>query len=73
MAKIFTARRTGELLGLPHLEVIRRLRRGDIRGQKLGWNWIITEDAIEEAKQSDWYQRRLAKLAAQREQPAAAS
>lgn len=61
MAKLFTARQTGEALKLPHLEIIRRLRRGDIKGRKLGWNWVITEEAIEAAKASDWYQRHLAR------------
>jgi len=70
MAKIYSARMVGEMLGLPHQEVIRRIRRNDIRARKLDWNWVITDDAVEEAKQSDWYQRRLARHG---EQPAAAS
>lgn len=56
--KVYSARQAGRKLGIPHLEVIRRLNRGDIDGQKLDWNWIITEEAIEKAKQSDWWQRR---------------
>jgi hypothetical protein len=68
MAKYYSARKAGVILGLPHLEVIRRIRKGDIRAQKLDWNWIVTEDAIEEARQSDWYQRRLARQAT--DQPA---
>lgn len=59
MAKIYSARGAGEKLGIPHLEVIRRIHKGDIRAQKLGWNWVVREDAIEEAKGSDWYKRRI--------------
>ena len=65
MTKVYSARRVGQILGLPHLEVIRRIRRGDIRAKKLDWNWIITEGAVEEARQSEWYQRRIEKLARQ--------
>lgn len=57
MAKVYSARKAGIALGLPHLEVIRRIRKGDIRANKLDWNWLIMEDAIEEARQSDWYQK----------------
>lgn len=64
MSKVYSARKTGEILGIPHLEVIRRIRRGDIKAKKLDWNWIVTEEAIEEAKQSEWYTRRLARLEA---------
>jgi hypothetical protein len=61
MAKLFTARQVGEALGLPHLEVIRRIRRGDIKAKKLGWNWVINEDAVDAAKETDWYKRHLAR------------
>lgn len=67
----YTPRQVGELLGLPHLEVIRRLRKGDITGHKLGWAWIIEELDLEAAKKSDWYQRRLSRQ--QRGRPQAAS
>lgn len=61
MAKLYTARQAGELLGLPHLEIIRRLRRDDIEGKKLGWNWVISEEALNKAKESTWYLRHLAR------------
>lgn len=61
MAKIYSARQAGEALGLPHLEVIRRLRRNDIAGKKLGWNWVITQEALDLARESDWYARHLAR------------
>lgn len=60
--KIYSARQAGKELDLPHQEVIRRIRRGDIEADKMGWNWVITGDAIEKVKQSDWYLRRQAKL-----------
>lgn len=47
----------GERIGLPHTEVIRRIRRGDISAEKLGWNWVIPEDEVEKALNSDWYKR----------------
>ena len=52
-------------MDLPHLEVIRRIRRGDIKARKAGWNWIIFEEDITAAMQSDWYLRRQARKAAQ--------
>lgn len=50
---------------MPHLEVIRRIRKGQIRAHKLGWVWIIEEADFEAIKQTPWYVRRLA-----RQQPA---
>lgn len=61
MAKLYTPKMVGEELDLPHLEVIRRLRKGDIEGKKLGWNWVIEEAAVEKARNSEWYQKRLAR------------
>lgn len=61
MARIYSARQAGEVLDLPHLEVIRRIRRGDIEAKKLGWNWVIEEAALEKAKNSDWYKNHLAR------------
>jgi hypothetical protein len=61
MAKVYTAKRAGEILGLPHLEVIRRIRKGQIRASKFGWNWTVSEEAIEEVKMTSWYQRYTAK------------
>lgn len=58
MSKIYSAKKAGQRLGIPHLEVIRRIHKGEIEAQKLDWTWIITEEAIEKAAQSDWYQRR---------------
>jgi hypothetical protein len=63
MAKIYSARGAGEQLGLTHLETIRRIRRGDIEAQKLGWNWVVTQDAVDKAKLAEWYQKLQAKSA----------
>jgi hypothetical protein len=48
-------------LGLGHKEVIRRIRRGDIKAEKLdgGWFWLIQEEEVERVKTADWYQRYL--------------
>lgn len=59
--KVYSARQAGEKLGLPHLEVIRRIHRGDIEAKKLDWNWIITEEAIQKVQESEWYLRKQAR------------
>ena len=55
MAKYTTASQAGEELNLEHKEVIRRIRRGDIVAQKLGWNWIIEVTEVEAVKAKSWY------------------
>lgn len=65
MAKLYSARQAGDQLGLPHLEVIRRIRRGDIEGKKLGWNWTVSQEAINMAKESNWYKAHLARKSAE--------
>ena len=54
----YSAREAAELLGMRHLEVIRRLREGDIVGRKIGWNWAVRGSDILRAKNSDWYKNR---------------
>ncbi|HUV13118.1 MAG TPA: hypothetical protein VMY18_05710 [Acidobacteriota bacterium] len=61
MATILTARETGERLDLEHLEVIRRIRKGDIKASKLGWNWVVEESEVTRVKDSDWYKRLMAR------------
>jgi len=63
-----TLRQVGEDLGMDHLEVNRRVRKGQIEAYKQGWIWLVPKEAVEKARKSDWYQRRLARR--QREQPA---
>lgn len=56
-----TAREAGELLGLEHLEVIRRIRRGQIfAAKKGGWFWLIPEKEIEQVKRKPWYRHLMA-------------
>ena len=57
MAKYYSARQFGEVVDLPHPEVIRRIRRGDISAKKIGWNWLIHIDQIEKVKDTEWYRR----------------
>lgn len=65
----YTAREAGELLDLEHLEVIRRIRRGEISAQKKGWFWLITEAEVKAVKHRDWYKHLMA-LRARRSQTA---
>ena len=67
-----TAREAGESLGLDHLEVIRRIRRGDIEARKKGWFWLIKEEEVEAVKRKPWYINlmELRKARSRRQQPA---
>lgn len=63
-----TAREAGELLELEHIEVIRRIRRGQIHATKVGnWFWVIKESEVESVKKSQWY-KSLMNLRARRAQ-----
>lgn len=55
MARYTTASQAGEELNLEHKEVIRRIRRGDINAEKLGWNWIIPVTEVEAVRAKEWY------------------
>jgi hypothetical protein len=57
LASSLTAREFGDRLGLEHLEVIRRIRKGDIKATKWGWNWAIPASEVEAVKHRDWYQK----------------
>lgn len=61
MAKYLTAPQTAAELNLSHLEVIRRIRRGDIQAKKLGWNWIIPSEELDRVRELDWYKRAMAR------------
>jgi hypothetical protein len=54
-----TPRKAGELLDLTHLEVIRRIRRGQIRARKLdgGWYWLIKSEEVQRVQTTAWYKR----------------
>lgn len=51
-------------LGMKHLEVTRRINRGDIVAHKVGWFWVVKGQAILDAKRTPWYRKRLKKNAA---------
>ena len=57
----FSVKEAAELLGMPHLEVNRRIRKGDIKAHKVGWFWVIYGRDLISAVTSDWYQKRLMK------------
>lgn len=57
VAKLLSARQAGEKMNLPHREVIRRIRKHDIKARKVGWNWMLLESDVDDAMQSDWYKR----------------
>jgi hypothetical protein len=63
LATVLTAKEFGERLGLQHLEVIRRIRRGDIKAQKLGWFWVIDAEEETRVRDQDWYKRVMARRA----------
>lgn len=60
----FSAAEVGDLLEMKHLEVIRRIRKGDIIGRKVGWFWVIKGRDIQMAIRSPWYKKRQKKKAA---------
>lgn len=55
MASHMTAKEAGVELNLEHTEVIRRIRKGQIKASKMGWFWLIPVQEVEEVKQSDWW------------------
>lgn len=57
MAQVMTAKEFGQQLNLEHLEVIRRIRRGDINAKKFGWFWTIPVTEVDRVRESDWYTR----------------
>jgi hypothetical protein len=57
MAKYYSASQFGKEIGLPHPEVIRRIRREDIHAGKIGWNWVIHEDEVGRVRDTEWYRR----------------
>jgi hypothetical protein len=59
--ELYSAKGIARELGIPHHEVIRRIRRGEIKARKLDWNWIITGGGLAQARRSQWYQRHLAR------------
>lgn len=55
LATVTDVAAAAEELGLKHVEVIRRIRKGDIEATKLGWIWIIDVEEIQRVKAKKWY------------------
>ena len=55
MATVMSARQAGDRLNLDHHEVIRRIRKGQIKAQKMGWSWLLQETDVEAVREMDWY------------------
>ena len=46
-----------ELLGVPKLEINRRIRLGDIKAYKIGWFWVIDAPEVDSIRESEWYKK----------------
>jgi hypothetical protein len=55
--KFYSAREAGQELGMRHLEVIRRIRKGQINADRMGWFYIITGEELARIKDQEWYKR----------------
>ena len=61
MPSKLSAREFADQTDLDHLEVIRRIHKGDIKAKKWGWNWVIPITEVEAVKARDWYKRVMAR------------
>jgi len=52
-----TVREAAEELGLTHLEVNRRIHKGQIQARKVGWVWILNRKDVLAVKKAEWYKR----------------
>lgn len=57
MVELLNTRAIAERLDMPQLEVIRRIRKGDIVAQKFGWIWVAEPQEVEKVLDSEWYKR----------------
>lgn len=48
-------------LEIDQREVVRRIRRGEIKATKWGWSWAIEAGEIDRVKATSWYQHLLAR------------
>jgi len=55
--RYYTTKKTAQVLGMKQLEVLRRINRGQIRAQKLGWAWLVKESDVYAVMETDWYQK----------------
>lgn len=61
MARLLSVAEFATAMGMKHLEVTRRIRRGQVHATKVGWVWIIDQKEVERVKKSEWYKAMLAK------------
>lgn len=64
MEEMITIREAKEILGLTHLEVNRRIHRGQIPAKKVGWMWVLERKEVEGVKKKEWYKKLMARRAA---------
>lgn len=57
MTDLLNTRAVSDELGIPKLEVVRRIRKGDIKAQKWGWNWAVEAAEVERVREADWYRK----------------
>ena len=55
--EMLNTRAVAELLDLPKMEVVRRIRKGDIKATKWGWNWAVEAAEVDRVKKSEWYKK----------------
>lgn len=56
---LLNTKEAAKRLDIDQREVVRRIRRGEIKAKKWGWSWAIVETEIDRVKSTDWYQRLL--------------
>jgi hypothetical protein len=55
--ELLTAKQAGEMMALPHKEIIRRIRKNDLKASKLGWVYVLRRRDVKKAMEAEWYQR----------------
>ena len=59
--EMLNTKAVSEELDMPKLEVVRRIRKGDINAQKWGWNWAVEAAEVERVKNTEWYRKYLSR------------
>ncbi len=50
----YSAGEVAEMLGIPYYKVIRKIKRGGLKGsRKVGWGWIIPASALQSGTEID--------------------
>lgn len=55
MAELLSVAEFAAKTDMKHLEVTRRIRRGQVRAKKVGWVWIIDGREVKRVKEAPWY------------------